>query len=505
VSATPVTGLGGESAPQGLSPRAAVAMWVAVALAIVLLLATAATRTQATLTLATVTGGLIVIAGRRVLLAWPTMLATIIIVILFIPIRRYTLGAGLPFMLEPYRLVIAMVLALWVAALLADPDVRVRSTSLEWPALAFGFCVLMSLVLNLGFVSSLSGIVLKQVTFFASYFFVMFFAASVVRHRRDLDFMVMLLVGGGAIVALCALYEWRSGVNLFNNLDRYIPILDHRSEGVAGTPERGGRVRAYASAQHAIALGAALVMLMPLAIYLYRKDRRLIWLGCAALMTMGALATGSRTAITMLVADLAVFLWLKRAATIRLLPMLLPLFIVCQAVMPGTLGTFRATLFPKEGLVAEEQGGEGTGTGRLKDVGPSLQQWGQKPGFGQGFGTRLTAESDGKTNAQILDDQWLSSLLEIGLFGVLSILWLIVRAVRRLKFRAKRDDSSYGWLLTAMAAAITSYAIGMITYDAFTFTQVTFLLFIVLGLSAAAIRFADAGVTDEPPPLARAA
>jgi hypothetical protein len=42
--------------------------------------------------------------------------------------------------------------------------------------------------------------------------------------------------------------------------------------------------------------------------------------------------------------------------------------------------------------------------------------------------------------------------------------------------------------LAGLAAAITAYGIGMITYDAFAFTQVTFLLFIMLGLGIAAAR-----------------
>jgi hypothetical protein len=162
--------------------------------------------------------------------------------------------------------------------------------------------------------------------------------------------------------------------------------------------------------------------------------------------------------------------------------------VIIQVAMPGTLGTFRAIFFPKQGLIAEEQEGEGTGTGRVADIGPSLTEWGRQPFFGQGFGTRLTSQFDRLQNARILDDQWLSSLLEVGMIGVAALLWLIVRAIRRLKRLAKHDDSDYGWLLTGLAAAIYAFASGMLTYDAFSFIQVTFMLFLLLGLSAAALR-----------------
>jgi polysaccharide biosynthesis protein PslJ len=189
---------------------------------------------------------------------------------------------------------------------------------------------------------------------------------------------------------------------------------------------------------------------------------------------------------------LIMFLRYKRAQTVRMLPYLLPMLIVVQGVMPGTLGTFRASLFPSGGVIAQEQQGDGTGTGRLEQVGPSLQEWGRKPFVGQGLGTRMTSKQDvatsGVYNAHTLDDQWLSSLLEVGLFGVAALVWLMLRAVRRLKRLAFRDDGEDSWLMTALATGICAYAFGMFTFDAFSFIQVTLMLFVFLGLAAVAFR-----------------
>ena len=90
--------------------------------------------------------------------------------------------------------------------------------------------------------------------------------------------------------------------------------------------------------------------------------------------------------------------------------------------------------------------------------------------------------------AQILDDQWLGTLLEIGAVGALALLWLFVRAVRRLAARARSDPGPDGWLMTALAASLISYAVGMLTFDAFAFIQVTFLAFIMFGFMAVATR-----------------
>lgn len=465
-------------------------VWWIVALLVAVALGTAALRLQANPILAAIAGGLVVLAWQRYLLAWPTLLGYVIVVILFVPIRRYTISAGLPLSLEPYRLLIAIVLMAWLFALLADPATRWRRMRVEAPVIGFTVALIVSVALNIGRITGtgITSDVVKQVSFFASFLLVMYFVSSVITRRRQLDGTVMLMVAGGSIVALFSIVEWRTGYNAFNMLERFIPVL-HLDQGLLAPPERGFRTRAYASAQHPIALGAALVLLLPMAVYLYRRHRQIAWMGCAALLTLGALATGSRTAATMLLAQLLVFLWIKRAETLRLLPMLVPLFIACQLVMPGTLGTFRAILFPENGLIEEQKGGEGgTGSGRIADLGPGLEEFAKTPFFGQGFGTRLPSGTDSVVNAKILDNEWLGTLLEVGAVGGLFLLWLYVRSIRMLARAGRPDASAHGWLLTGLAASITAFAIGMLTFDAFSFIQVTFLSFILLGLAAVALR-----------------
>src|SRR3954449_6163359 len=48
-------------------------------------------------------------AWHRVLLSWTTLVSSLLVVIMFIPIRRYTLGAGGGFQLEPYRVLVALI------------------------------------------------------------------------------------------------------------------------------------------------------------------------------------------------------------------------------------------------------------------------------------------------------------------------------------------------------------------------------------------------------------
>jgi len=78
-------------------------------------------------------------------------------------------------------------------------------------------------------------------------------------------------------------------------------------------------------------------------------------------------------------------------------------------------------------------------------------------------------------------------LCETGIAGVLALSWLFVRSLRRLRAAAKVDVTSRRWLLVGLAASVTGFAVGMLTYDAFSFIQVTFLMFISLGLGAAVL------------------
>lgn len=475
---------GSPAAPRNGSRRAEVALWVIVALTIAAALVATQRGIYPGLVLAPIVCGLVLVAFQSALLSWHTLLAAILVVILFIPIRRYTVAAGGPIELEPYRVLIAVVLGCWFLALAADPNVKWLPTGYGTPIAVLWLGILASLAANFGRVNAMSEVVLKQLTFFASYFLVLCFIASVIRNRSQLDRLIKLLVLGSAILAAAALYEWRSGVNLFNGLGRFIPFLVYNDIGEAMV--RGTGARALASAQHPIALGAMLVMLLPLTVYLYQRSRHMIWLVCGGMITLGALATGSRTAAIMLIVVGATFFVLKRAEMVKMVPALIVLMVAVQGVMPGTIQSFKFMLNPAY-AVKEQSVAGGSGQGRIADLGPSLKEWaGGNPFVGQGFGTRVTG-NDG-TGAQILDDQWLGTLLEIGAVGLVAMLWLLGRGYRRMAKRARSEEGPDGWLATALSASLLAWMLGLFTYDGFAFVQVTFMGFVMLGLASVAER-----------------
>ena len=489
VRAAPVSAVSPPGSAEG-ARRAEISLWAFVAFVVLLTLAATQRGISPPVVLGAAVIGLVIVAYQRYLLSWQTLLGAILVVILFIPIRRYTVAAGAPIELEPYRVLIAVVLGCWFLALAADPDVRWRKSGYGTPIAVLWLGILCSLAMNLGRVNGMSEMVLKQITFFGSYFLILCFVTSVVRRGVSLDRMLKILVGGGAIVAIAALYEWRSGINLFNGLGRFLPFLIYQDIGEAMV--RGTGARALGSAQHPIALGAALVMLLPISIYLFKRTQQWIWLACGGLLTLGSLATGSRTAAIMLVVVFAVFAWQKRAEMMRMLPVWLVLLVVIQGVMPGTLASFKFILNPAY-MIQEQSTEMGTGSGRIADVGPALQEWGAgNPFFGQGFGTRVTSQDGVEGGAQILDNQWLGTLLEIGAVGFIALMWMFFRAIRRLARRARTTTGADSWLATALCASVLAWTLGLFTYDAFAFIQVTFFAFVLLGFATVAVREDDA-------------
>jgi hypothetical protein len=434
---------------------------------------------------------MVAVMGYRTLLRWHVQLVVLLGVILFIPIKRYTLPGGLPFDMEPYRLLVMLMLGGWLVSLLVDPRTRLRTSGLEGPLVMIALTSLASVLVNGPRVDELKvdDEVVKALMFLVSFTLVLYLIVSVVRTFEHVRLLVQVLVLGGAVVGLFAVLESQTGVNLFDRFAGAIPLLDS-SEDIGEGMSRGGRLRVLASSQGPIPLGAALAMLVPLALYLVRTSkRRAIWWAATGAIALGGLATGSRTNVIMMVTVALVFLWMRPRETRQALVILaIPLLFATQLVLPGTISTLRTSFFPEGGLIAEQSKNPGwRGSGRLADVGPTLDEFGERPLLGQGYGTRITGRGP-DSNSLILDNQWLKTLVETGAVGAFAWVWLFVRFARRAGPAGKADEGERGWLLTALTASVLAFAVGMFFYDAFAFIQVTFLSYIMLALGAVALQ-----------------
>ena len=158
-------------------------------------------------------------------LDWRWLLTVILIVILFVPMRRYALPVELPFELEPYRIIVALAVALWTLSLLAQPDVALRRSGLEGPVLVYTVALVASDFANPGRAAEMESYVIRALTLALSVVVVFYFVVSVVRTFSQVLTILKVLVAGSTVLAGLAMIESRTGLSPFQHLHQFVPLL----------------------------------------------------------------------------------------------------------------------------------------------------------------------------------------------------------------------------------------------------------------------------------------
>ena len=441
------------------------------------------------------------------LLTWRAGIVALILVVWLIPIRNYRLPVELPFGLEVYRLIIIALTLTWLASAIARGE-TLRAGGHGRAAFFLGATTIAALVVNIGTIrdAGLQTDALKSISVSLSFLLAFVLVCSTIESMADVDSVIMAIVLGGSIVAVAAIYEGRSYHNYFNDLGDWIPLLDY--QGREAEDLRAYRLRVRASAQHPIALGAALAMCVPLALYLARRAatraRCWLWILVGFVLLTGSLSSLSRTVVVMLVAMTALALWIRPREVLRLWPVLVAVPLLVPLVAPGTLRTLYAALRPSDGLVAEQQTRAGEqGSGRIADLEPGLRLWLESPVLGPGPGTAfardgtepldpaLRRQDEDPANPAtksgiIFDNQYMFSLVTVGLVGLAAVVWFVWGTVMKLTRAARQRLDEPGDVLAACAVSSLGFAVGMLTYDTFAFIQVTLIFFVIaaLGLTA---------------------
>jgi hypothetical protein len=443
---------------------------------------------------------------RTPVFTWQNALIALFLFVWFVPIRLYTLSVSLPFNLEPYRAILLVLLFAWAVGLMAH-RARVDAAGHGKALAAVALVSLASFLVNIGELDSVEGV--KSLSFMLSYVAVFLLITSMVESVAQAERLISWIVGGAVVVAVAALYEGMTEYNVFNHLDSWIPALDQLPREV--TELRGGRLRVLASSQHPIALGCALTMTVPLAVFLARhagtRAWSRIWTCAAFVIAAGAFATISRTTVLMAVTMFALLLYLRGRSVLRYWPIVVVLGAVVHLAAPGAIGGLYKSLLPEEGVVADLSGRAGqAGSGRLADLGPAGDLWLEKPVLGHGLGTEELVLDDpevisaGQVPPEIIfDNQYLNTLVTLGTLGILATAWFTWGAAAKIVGAARRTTGKSGDLMVACGLSSAAFAAGMVFFDAFSFVQGT-LLFVVIaavGLRVAAVCRQEA---EEPAP-----
>ena len=293
--------------------------------------------------------------AERLVARWTLLLCGTIVIDLVIPEdSRYTLGGGVGFQLQPYRVVVALLLIGWLTALLIDPRVRWRPTRFEGPVFLIVFAVIGSDLVNTNRLVGVQSFVVKSLSLFLCFVVFLYMVVSLVRTREALHRLLKVLVTAGCVEAIGAFIQRENGFDIFDHLHRFVPIFTFNGAAALPALSRNGGLRAYGSAGHPIELSNVMTMLLPIAVYLAVAHRQKRWWAAAAVLEIGALSSGSKTGFIELVGILLIFIWLRPRQTLKCWPAAIPIVILVSVVVPGSLSGIIDGLFPKGGFIAAQ-------------------------------------------------------------------------------------------------------------------------------------------------------
>ncbi len=447
---------------------------------------------------AVLAGASLLYLGRKVVFRWEGALLGYVLAVMFIPAGAYALP-GLGVRLDPYVALLVVIMAALFVALMALPEFRWPPMVFSRPILLFGGTLVLSVAVNIsplaqqgysrGAVLGLLGYVLTFATFSA--------VRLLLRTEQTLAWLIFLLALAASFVGLSAGLERVTHFNIFLNLNTFLPL---QRTGALAELARGGGARSFGSAEHPIALGVLLAMALPLTVHQsvhapWPKGvtaRRVFWILASLLVMVGMISTVSRTSIVVVGVMIVLALILRPSLLAPFLVIGLPTALAASLVAPGAvLNMVNSFLNPAQ-LVESQYSNPGwTGSGRLADIGPSLQAAGQSLWFGTGVGSRVVTGPE--ANALILDNQLLGILLMHGVFGLAAALaiflfpaWRMVRFSKRTGVAARHTD-----LAVAIACVCLSYPVGLFFFDGFSFEQT--LVFVLILMAAGSFLITHVG------------
>lgn len=286
--------------------------------------------------------------------------------------------------------------------------------------------------------------------------------------------MRRLAFAGGALATL-AIVQFATGTVFVDKIE--IPGL-RANLSLTGVSIRNGFNRASGTALHPIELGSVISMILPIALTIALNERSRGWVrrwypvGAIGVATALAISRSALIATLLALVVLAVS-WDRTRRTCAALVVLVfagGLFMLVPGLLGSLMGMFTGI------------GNDSSAQSRSGSYGLALEFVERSPVIGRGLFTFLP-------RYRILDNQYLSLLIEMGVVGLVVVLGLILTAAgcaRAVRQRARDPYNSQ--IGQALVASIIAGASGLALFDGFSFPMSAGLFFLMLGLAGAAWR-----------------
>lgn len=301
---------------------------------------------------------------------------------------------------------------------------------------------------------------------------VCFVAKDVIDTEEKLDFVLFMLIGMGALVALYAVYQYVVGVEMDE------AWVDAESFNIA--------TRAYATFNNPNVLGEYLIIVASLAAGMLWKVRnwlgKLFYAGCFTVLCLGLLATNSRGAMLGLLFSAGLFVLLAER---RLLPVGIAGLAAMPFVLPASLWSrlasslamsdssslYRLSIYKASGEIIQHYWATGIGIGAFPQIYPLF--------------------SFEAANAYHAHNLFLEEFIELGIVGFVLLLLLLVFFFQRLYSAMGKTPRRFKVLLGAMFGGFAGLLLQGMTDHLWFDYRIVLLFWCFIGISMAAVRVGE--------------
>lgn len=309
--------------------------------------------------------------------------------------------------------------------------------------------------------------------------FVFLFAAQPHNSARTIEILLKALLIGGAITATLALVQFATGLDVAAMI-RIPGIMKFRDTGVAHDIVREGVVRAQGAAAHALELSAVLTAIAPIGlalVYSAKAGGRKTWPWAVltAVVIAGSVVTVSRSAFIGLAAAVLVMAW--RWPVRRLAGLLCAAAGTAALAAVSGLGVFDAIVSTFMGSADDP-----SLQSRARGIDYVMAHWTEHFWLGQGsFTYPLGPEQP------VLDNEYLSRLIEGGVVGLLALVVLMITAIGYAgTARNHCTDTAITELINGVLGALVALTVVSTVLDVSAFQQVSMVRWLLIVLSGAA-------------------
>ncbi len=307
-------------------------------------------------------------------------------------------------------------------------------------------------------------------------------AAEGLHTLADVRRVLRALTWAGAFCGIVAGLQFKARIDLTKYLKLPGFSLNAADAGNAESILRGGQNRVPGTATDPIELGVAAGMLLVLAVYLMMHDKdRPIWqrvvpVLCILVAVVGSVSRSGVISVTVAFGVLVVSLPpVRRLKGLAAVPVALGVVFVSSHGLIGTLKSYFLA------------GNSDPSVSHRTNNYPYVEQLvRQAPWLGQGMDTYMPDA------VHILDNQYLTTAIELGLFGVAALVFYLAwPALVALVARSRTTNQELRDLCAALAGADLAAVLCAGTFDGFSFPMFFNLQALVAGLTGAAWMMAN--------------